>query len=202
MSRIPGWTVRVTGCRRWSWGRCVPGGCETSCTGDPRASTAPGDGAGAGRRVDQRRGAGPDARQRRPATVLVGLGTVSAVPAAIAGLNDWAALARDQRRVGLVHAAANTVGLTLYAGSLAARLSGRHGVGRALGFLGLSTVSLGAYIGATSRTSRGPGQPERLRVAPDDRRLALAGRHGDVAATHPDHPRGGRRHLGDPLPAR
>ncbi|MEU7587137.1 Rieske 2Fe-2S domain-containing protein [Micromonospora sp. NPDC049230] len=85
--------------------------------------------------------------QRRPATVLVGLGTVSALPAAIAGLNDWAALARDQRRVGLVHAAANTVGMTLYAGSLAARLTGRHGVGRALGFLGLSTVSLGAYIG-------------------------------------------------------
>lgn len=93
--------------------------------------------------------------QRRPATVLVGLGTVSAVPAAIAGLNDWAALARDQRRVGLVHAAANTVGLTLYAGSLAARLSGRHGVGRALGFLGLSTVSLGPTSGVTSRTSRG-----------------------------------------------
>lgn len=85
--------------------------------------------------------------QRRPATVLVGLGTVSALPAAVAGLNDWAALSRDQRRVGLVHAAANTVGVTLYAGSLAARLSGRHGAGRTLGFLGLSAVSLGAYIG-------------------------------------------------------
>ncbi|MFF4877155.1 Rieske 2Fe-2S domain-containing protein [Micromonospora sp. NPDC000668] len=85
--------------------------------------------------------------QRRPATMLVGLGTVSALPAAVAGLNDWAALSRDQRRVGLVHAAANTVGVTLYAGSLAARLAGRHGVGRALGYLGLSAVSLGAYVG-------------------------------------------------------
>ncbi|MFC5925940.1 Rieske 2Fe-2S domain-containing protein [Micromonospora vulcania] len=85
--------------------------------------------------------------QRRPATVLVGLGTLSALPAAVAGLNDWAALSREQRRVGLVHAATNTVGMTLYAGSLAARLSGRHGVGRGLGMLGLSVVSLGAYIG-------------------------------------------------------
>jgi nitrite reductase/ring-hydroxylating ferredoxin subunit len=85
--------------------------------------------------------------QRRAATTLVALGTVSAVPAAVAGLNDWAELSRDQRRVGLVHAAANTVGLTLYAGSLAARLTGRHGVGRALAYLGLGAASAGAYLG-------------------------------------------------------
>ncbi|MEU1752335.1 Rieske 2Fe-2S domain-containing protein [Micromonospora matsumotoense] len=85
--------------------------------------------------------------QRRAATMLVALGTVSAVPAAVAGLNDWAELSRDQRRVGLVHAAANTVGLTLYAGSLAARLNGRHGVGRALAYLGLGAASAGAYLG-------------------------------------------------------
>ncbi|WFE95762.1 Rieske (2Fe-2S) protein [Micromonospora sp. WMMD987] len=84
--------------------------------------------------------------QRRAATTLVALGTVSAVPAAVAGLNDWAELSRDQRRVGLVHAAANTVGLTLYAGSLAARLTGRHGVGRALAYLGLGAASAGAYL--------------------------------------------------------
>ncbi|MEV5820596.1 Rieske 2Fe-2S domain-containing protein [Micromonospora harpali] len=85
--------------------------------------------------------------QRRAATALVGLGTVSALPAAIAGLNDWAALSREQRRVGLVHAAANAVGLTLYAGSLAARLRGRHGTGRALAYLGLGAASAGAYLG-------------------------------------------------------
>lgn len=85
--------------------------------------------------------------QRRAATTLVALGTVSAVPAAVAGLNDWAELSRDQRRVGLVHAAANTVGLTLYAGSLAARLTGRHGVGRVLAYLGLGAAGAGAYLG-------------------------------------------------------
>ncbi|MGC4807945.1 DUF2231 domain-containing protein [Micromonospora sp. DT233] len=85
--------------------------------------------------------------QRRAATTLVGVGTVAALPAAVAGLNDWAALSRDQRRVGLVHAASNTVGLALYAGSLAARLRGRHGTGRALAYLGLTAASAGAYLG-------------------------------------------------------
>lgn len=85
--------------------------------------------------------------QRRAATTLVGVGTLSALPAAVAGLNDWAALSRDQRRVGLVHAASNVVGLALYTGSLAARMNGRHGLGRALGFLGLSAASTGAYLG-------------------------------------------------------
>ncbi|TCB94484.1 Rieske (2Fe-2S) protein [Micromonospora zingiberis] len=85
--------------------------------------------------------------QRRAATALIAVGTASAVPSAVAGLNDWAALARDQRRVGLVHAASNSVALVLYGGSLAARLSGRHGLGRTLGFLGLGAASAGAYIG-------------------------------------------------------
>ena len=85
--------------------------------------------------------------QRRAATALVGVGTVSALPAAVAGLNDWAALSRDQRRIGLVHAAANTIGLSLYAGSLAARMNGRHNLGRALAYLGLSAASAGAYLG-------------------------------------------------------
>ncbi|MFG1778632.1 Rieske 2Fe-2S domain-containing protein [Micromonospora sp. NPDC049048] len=85
--------------------------------------------------------------QRRAATTLCAVGTVSALPAAVAGLNDWAALARDQRRVGLVHAAANSVGLAFYAGSVAARTTGRHNLGRTLGFLGLGAASMGAYLG-------------------------------------------------------
>src|SRR5690349_3042227 len=58
------------------------------------------------------------------ATVLVGVGTAGAVPAAAAGLTDWASLSTEQRRVGLVHATANAVALALYAGSLTARLRG------------------------------------------------------------------------------
>ncbi|MDG4827830.1 Rieske (2Fe-2S) protein [Solwaraspora sp. WMMD1047] len=84
---------------------------------------------------------------RRPATVLVAVGVAAAVPAAAAGANDWAELSRDQRRVGLVHAAANAVGTVCYAGSLVARLAGRHRAGRTLGFLGLAAVNGGAYLG-------------------------------------------------------
>ncbi|MFG2054158.1 Rieske 2Fe-2S domain-containing protein [Micromonospora sp. NPDC048930] len=85
--------------------------------------------------------------QRRAATTLIGLGTVSALPSAVAGLNDWAALSRDQRRIGLVHASANVIGLTCYAASLAARRNGRYDLGRALAYLGLSAASGGAYLG-------------------------------------------------------
>ncbi|SCL56867.1 Rieske 2Fe-2S domain-containing protein [Micromonospora peucetia] len=93
--------------------------------------------------------------QRRAATTLCAVGTVSALPAAVAGLNDWAALARDQRRVGLVHAAANGVGMAFYAGSVAARMAGRHNLGRTLGFLGLGAASMGAYLGGHLAYSQG-----------------------------------------------
>ena len=85
--------------------------------------------------------------QRRPATVLVGVGIAGALPTAVAGSNDWASLSREQRRVGLVHAGANVLATALYASSLAARLRGRHGAGRTLGFLGLAAVSGGSYLG-------------------------------------------------------
>jgi nitrite reductase/ring-hydroxylating ferredoxin subunit len=80
-------------------------------------------------------------------TVLVGVGTASALPAAAAGLTDWASLSTEQRRVGLVHATANTVALTLYAGSLVARLRGRRGLGKRLAYAGLGAAGMGAYIG-------------------------------------------------------
>ncbi len=51
--------------------------------------------------------------QRHAATVLVGVGVASAVPAALTGTNDWAHLNSEQRRVGLVHAVANSIGLRL-----------------------------------------------------------------------------------------
>jgi nitrite reductase/ring-hydroxylating ferredoxin subunit len=81
------------------------------------------------------------------ATVLVGVGTAGAVPAAAAGLTDWASLSNEQRRVGLVHAVANSVAVWLYTGSLAARLSGRHRLGKRLAYAGLGAAGLGAYIG-------------------------------------------------------
>lgn len=106
--------------------------------------------------------------QRRAATALVAVGTAAALPTALTGINDWSWLWQEQRRVGLVHAAVNSVGVALYAGSLAARLSGRHGTGRALGLLGLAAVSGGGYLGghlAFKQTAQvNQGSPDLHRI--------------------------------------
>lgn len=107
---------------------------------------------------------------RRPATVLVAIGTASALPAVAAGWNDWAEQAPEQRRVGLVHAATNITALGLYAGSLVARLRGRQAVGRALGYLGLAMANGGAYLGGHLAYKQGAavnqGIPELRRIEP------------------------------------
>jgi nitrite reductase/ring-hydroxylating ferredoxin subunit/uncharacterized membrane protein len=108
--------------------------------------------------------------QRRAATTLIAVGTAASLPAAAAGLTDWASLARDQRRVGLVHAAGNTVALTLYLSSLAARRRGRHGLGRALAYAGLSTAGASAYLGGHLSYKQGAGVNQAvadLRRVPD-----------------------------------
>ncbi len=81
------------------------------------------------------------------AGLLVGVGLAAAVPAALAGAVDWAELHREQQRVGLVHALANTAAVGLYAASLACRLKGRAGAGRTYGYLGLTAVGLGGMLG-------------------------------------------------------
>lgn len=106
--------------------------------------------------------------QRRAATTLVMIGTAAALPAAVAGWNDWASLSREQQRVGLVHALANGVGIALYAGSLTARLNGRHGLGRTLGFLGLSAVSGGGFLGGHLAYKQAAGVNQGV---PDLRRI-------------------------------
>ncbi|HEX7188473.1 MAG TPA: Rieske 2Fe-2S domain-containing protein [Actinomycetes bacterium] len=83
----------------------------------------------------------------KSADLLVATGIASSVPAAAAGLADFAEMHEQQRRVGVVHAAANTVALALYSGSLVARVRGDRGVGRLLGYLGLSVVGLSGYLG-------------------------------------------------------
>ncbi|MFI0539320.1 Rieske 2Fe-2S domain-containing protein [Streptomyces sp. WSLK1-3] len=83
----------------------------------------------------------------REAGLLVGVGLAAAVPAALTGAVDWAELQRPQMRVGLVHAASNTVAVGLYAASLACRITGRARAGRTLGVLGLAAVGTGGMLG-------------------------------------------------------
>jgi len=84
---------------------------------------------------------------RKATTTLIAVGTAGAVPAILAGWLDWSGMTNDRRRVGLVHAAANAVGVSLYAASLVARLRGRSSRGRVLSYAGLSAAGLGAYLG-------------------------------------------------------
>jgi nitrite reductase/ring-hydroxylating ferredoxin subunit len=85
--------------------------------------------------------------QRRAVGVLVAVGLAGALPAALAGWVDWSEQHERQLRVGVVHAAANATGVALYTASLVARLRGRTVRGRALGFAGLTVVSVGGVLG-------------------------------------------------------
>jgi len=98
------------------------------------------------------------------ARVLIGLGTLSAVPSAVAGFTDWSQLHPQQQRVGLVHAAANLAATGLYAASLVERSFGRQRSGKALAYLGLATVSAGGFLGGhlTYRQAAGVNHSEEI----------------------------------------
>jgi nitrite reductase/ring-hydroxylating ferredoxin subunit/uncharacterized membrane protein len=83
----------------------------------------------------------------RGATILVGAGSASVIPAALAGWADWSTLAPEQRRVGLVHATSNLVALGLQTASFVMRLTGRQPAGRRLSMAGLTVAAAGAYLG-------------------------------------------------------
>lgn len=83
----------------------------------------------------------------RSARLLVGLGVVSALPAALAGWVDWAEQHAQQRRVGLVHALANGAAIGLYAGSWVVRGRRRPVLGRALSLAGLGALGFGGMLG-------------------------------------------------------
>ena len=84
---------------------------------------------------------------RPAATMLIGTGVAAAVPAAVSGAADWSEQGIGVRRLGLLHAAGNTVALGLYVGSLVARARGRGGLGRVLSYAGLGIASGSAAIG-------------------------------------------------------
>jgi len=88
---------------------------------------------------------GPTAKV--PARRLVAVGLAAAAPTALAGWSDWLSATQEQRRVGAVHAVANTVAVTLYAGSLLARYRGRTGQGAVLGLAGGAMAIGGGYLG-------------------------------------------------------
>jgi nitrite reductase/ring-hydroxylating ferredoxin subunit/uncharacterized membrane protein len=92
---------------------------------------------------------------RRTARTLIGLGLLSALPTAAAGASDWADTTGAERRVGLVHAAANTVGLGLLLRSWLARRS--PGRGRLSSLAGLGVIGVSGWLGGHLSYAMGVG---------------------------------------------
>ena len=86
-------------------------------------------------------------RARRGADLLIALGVLSAVPTIAAGAADWSDMTGAKRRIGVVHALANGVGVGCYVGSLVARARGRRARGTVLALAGMSSMTFGGLLG-------------------------------------------------------
>jgi nitrite reductase/ring-hydroxylating ferredoxin subunit/uncharacterized membrane protein len=86
---------------------------------------------------------------------LIGFGLLSGFPTALTGLSDWGDTSGAERRVGLVHAASNNLGLLLFAASWVARRRG--GSGRALALAGYSMFGVGGWLGGHLSYALGVG---------------------------------------------
>lgn len=78
---------------------------------------------------------------------LLGLGVLAAVPAAVTGVVDWSASRERVQRVGVAHAALNSVALTLYATSWVLRRTGRRPLAVALSLTAGAVVGASGYLG-------------------------------------------------------
>ncbi len=85
--------------------------------------------------------AGPAARK------LLGIGLLATPSAVATGLAEWRPTTGGARRVGLVHAAANTSATTLMVMSYLARRRGSRTAGTVLALAGNSLTGLAGYLG-------------------------------------------------------
>ncbi len=88
---------------------------------------------------------------------LVGIGLVSALPAALAGWNDWRHTSGAEQRVGLVHGLLNGVMLATYGLSLLARSTGRRKTGIVLSMIGGSVLTASGWLGGHLAYALGVG---------------------------------------------
>jgi uncharacterized membrane protein len=97
-------------------------------------------------------------RSARPAARrLIGVGVVAAVPTAATGLAEWLQVDRAARRVGVVHANVNVIGLALYGASFLARRRDHNVKGVALGVVGGLAAIVGGYLGGHLTLARKAG---------------------------------------------
>jgi len=117
----------------------------------------------------------PGRRTRKASDRLVDIGILAAAPTALAGLSDWADTWGGPRRVGLVHASANTVALYLYVSSSVARKRGRRLRGWWLSMTGFGVITTSAYLGGHLSLGKGIGVNQTaFDEGPTDWRPAIA----------------------------
>lgn len=86
-------------------------------------------------------------RTHAAASFLTGVGLVTALPAAAAGLADYRHLDQRLRRVAVVHVTANTLSLAFQLASLRHRLAGRRTRGQWIGLAGTMSLAVGGMLG-------------------------------------------------------
>jgi len=94
---------------------------------------------------------------RAGARRLVALGIVAALPTVASGLSDWMDTETEERRIGFVHAGANSVGIVLELASWHARRRGHHVKGAVLGVSALGVMTVAGYLGGHLVFARGVG---------------------------------------------
>jgi len=102
---------------------------------------------------------------RPAATVLIGTGVTAAVPAALTGAADWSEQDTGVRRLGALHAVANTAALGLYVSSLVARSQGRGTLGRVLSYAGLGIATGSAAVGGHMSYAQSSGVSHSVTAA-------------------------------------
>ena len=96
-------------------------------------------------------------KNRDAARQLIGIGLAATPAAVLAGLAEFPTLGARQRRVGLIHAAANTVAAGSFWMSYRQYKRGRIGAARTFSLLGLAAVSVGGALGGHLSYAQGAG---------------------------------------------
>jgi nitrite reductase/ring-hydroxylating ferredoxin subunit len=113
----------------------------------------------------------------RAAERLIAVGIAAYGPTAATGVNDWAdaePVDAGIRRVGLVHAAANSTALSFYGASLAARRRGDRGRGKLLAVAGAGVLAAAGYLGGHLSFAKGVGPNQTaFDPGPDDWTAAI-----------------------------
>ena len=95
--------------------------------------------------------------QRTAARQLIAIGLAATPPTALVGLADFAELDTEQRRVAVLHAAANVVSSGLFVGSYVSRRRGNGMAGPVWSGLGLLVLGAAGALGGHLSYAQGAG---------------------------------------------